>query len=131
MFSSEVLPAPFGPMIDISSPRRTDSDRLSTARTPPKCFDTSAMASCVAPAAALAPFKLSDTRPPAFPHPPALSAHAVPLWQAYCRRMQENAITQRASARPLTLLSQGFDTKTCHRDPHETVAARFTLVLLG
>src|SRR3974377_1193448 len=69
MLRSEVLPAPFGPIIDISSPWRRDSDTLSTARTPPKCFDTSEMASCVSLAVPLTPFKLSDTRPPAFPHP--------------------------------------------------------------
>src|SRR6516164_7648534 len=70
MLRSEVLPAPFGPMIETRSPRATESVTLSTARTPPKCFDTSEIESCVSLAAPLAPFKLSDKRPPAFPHPP-------------------------------------------------------------
>src|SRR5271163_157618 len=70
MLRSEVLPAPFGPMIETRPPRATENVTLSTARTPPKCFDTLEIASCVSLAAALAAFKLPDTRPPAFPHPP-------------------------------------------------------------
>src|SRR5947207_695471 len=45
MLSSEVLPAPFGPMIEAISPRRTENDISSTARTPPNRFDTAVAAS--------------------------------------------------------------------------------------
>src|SRR6516225_4258081 len=109
MLRREVLPAPFGPMIETRPPRGTESVTFSTARTPPKCFDTPEMASCVSPAAT---FTSPDTRPPAFPHPPALAAHAVPLWQAYCWRMRKNAIASPQCGRALTLLSQGFDAET-------------------
>ena len=40
MFSSEVLPAPFGPMIEAIAPRWTAIETSSTARTPPNRFDT-------------------------------------------------------------------------------------------
>ena len=40
MFSSEVLPAPFGPMIEAIAPRWTEIETSSTARTPPNRFDT-------------------------------------------------------------------------------------------
>src|SRR5204862_206611 len=40
MLSSEVLPAPFGPMIEAISPRRAENDTSSTARTPPNRLDT-------------------------------------------------------------------------------------------
>src|ERR1700732_105570 len=45
MLSSEVLPAPFGPMIEAISPRRTENETPSTARTPPNRFDTAVAAS--------------------------------------------------------------------------------------
>src|SRR3981189_352801 len=45
MLSSEVLPAPFGPMIEAISPRRTENDTSSTARTPPNRLDTAVAAS--------------------------------------------------------------------------------------
>src|SRR5216683_6978473 len=101
MLRSEVLPAPFGPMTETSPPRRTERVRLSTARTPPKCFDTPEMASWVSPDAPAATLKLPNTRPSAFPHPPALSTHAAPLWQVYCWGMRENAIASVASEQPL------------------------------
>src|SRR5215467_10303231 len=66
MLRSEVLPAPFGPMTEISSPERTESVTASTARTPPKCFDTPEMASCTS--FAEMPSISPDTMPPAFPH---------------------------------------------------------------
>src|SRR6516165_4081239 len=53
MFSSEVLPAPFGPMTETISPRVTSSVTFSTARTPPKRFDTAVAASCGAATATL------------------------------------------------------------------------------
>src|SRR6516164_3621172 len=62
MLRSEVLPAPLGPITEISSPERTDRVTASTARTPPKCFDTPEMASCAS---------FEDTMPPAFPRPSA------------------------------------------------------------
>src|SRR6516225_2331658 len=71
MLRSDVLPAPFGPMIEINSPRSTASATSSTARTPPKCFETSDTVSCTLSEGVPLPFKLSDTLPPAFPHPPA------------------------------------------------------------
>src|SRR5262245_19666724 len=40
MLSSEVLPAPFGPMIEAMRPRSTATETSSTARTPPNRFDT-------------------------------------------------------------------------------------------
>ena len=40
MFRSEVLPAPFGPIIEAIAPRRTAIETSSTARTPPNRFDT-------------------------------------------------------------------------------------------
>src|SRR5271156_5526264 len=70
MLRSEVLPAPFGPMTEISSPERTESVTAPTALTPPKCFDTPEMASCVSPGET-PPFTSSDTMPPAFPRPSA------------------------------------------------------------
>src|ERR1700760_969104 len=63
MLRSEVLPAPFGPMTEISSPERTESVTASTARTPPKRFDTPEMASCTSPVETSLPFT------PAFPRP--------------------------------------------------------------
>src|SRR5712671_6577062 len=44
MLRSEVLPAPFGPMIEAISPRRTEIDTSSTARTPPNRFETAVAA---------------------------------------------------------------------------------------
>src|ERR1700722_15144353 len=52
MLSSEVLPAPFGPMIEAMCPRRTESDTPSTARTPPNRFDASVTTSCTPSGAA-------------------------------------------------------------------------------
>src|SRR5215468_6058152 len=71
MLRSEVLPAPLGPITEISSPERTDSVTASTARTPPKCFDTPEMASCTSFEETLLPFTSPDTMPPAFPRPSA------------------------------------------------------------
>src|SRR5690348_6205366 len=71
MLRSEVLPAPFGPMTDISSPERTESVTPSTARTPPKCFDTPEMTSCASPGETPQPFTSPDTMAPAFPRPSA------------------------------------------------------------
>src|SRR6185503_6238754 len=51
MFSSEVLPAPLGPMIERISPVRTSKLTPSTAVTPPKCLATSSTRSCAWPAA--------------------------------------------------------------------------------
>src|SRR5271170_5246693 len=75
MLSSEVLPAPFGPMIEVKPPRRTDSEMSSTARTPPKCFETPETASSSSlPAGASRPITLPDTMPPAIPSLPAASS---------------------------------------------------------
>src|ERR1700757_2828766 len=74
MLRSEVLPAPFGPITEISSPEWTESVTASTARTPPKCFETPEMASCASPEETSLPFTPTDTMPPAFPHPSA-NAH--------------------------------------------------------
>src|SRR5271168_824277 len=75
MLSSEVLPAPFGPIIEVSPPRRTDSEISSTARTPPKCFETPETASSISPpAGAPRPLTLPDTMPSAFPRLPAASS---------------------------------------------------------
>src|SRR5579863_8275868 len=46
MLSSEVLPAPLGPMIEAICPHLTEIDTSSTARTPPKRFDAPATTSC-------------------------------------------------------------------------------------
>ncbi len=46
MLSSEVLPAPFGPMIETISPLPTAIVTSSTARTPPKCLFNPLAASC-------------------------------------------------------------------------------------
>src|SRR5260370_2639775 len=43
--SSEVVPAAVGPMIEAISPRRTENDTSSTARTPPNRLDTAVAAS--------------------------------------------------------------------------------------
>src|SRR5579862_1697511 len=51
MLSSEVLPAPFGPMIEVRLPRRTASETSSTARTPPKCLETPETVSSMSPSA--------------------------------------------------------------------------------
>src|SRR5215813_496680 len=59
MFSSEVLPAPLGPMTETISPRLTSSVTSSTARTPPKRFDTAVAASCGAAAATAGPAEIS------------------------------------------------------------------------
>src|SRR5215467_676086 len=72
MLSKEVLPAPFGPMIEISSPRPTERDTPSTARTPPKCFEMAEIASCSSPGAAFSSF-ISCTKSLAFPHPPLIA----------------------------------------------------------
>src|SRR5215469_10507198 len=69
MLRSEVLPAPFGPMTEISSPGATVSVTASTARTPPKCFDTAEIASWASRDGTLPPFTSPDTIPPAFPSP--------------------------------------------------------------
>src|SRR3990170_6860997 len=45
MLSSVVLPAPFGPITDSSSPRRTSRLTRLTAWTPPKCLETSPISS--------------------------------------------------------------------------------------
>src|SRR5262245_48056727 len=60
MLRSEVLPAPFGPMIETRLPRPTESETPSTARTPPKCFDTPEMASWVSRAAPVETFELPE-----------------------------------------------------------------------
>src|SRR5205823_5100807 len=52
MLRSDVLPAPFGPMIEVMPPRRTEIDTPSTARTPPNRFDTPAAASRTSSASA-------------------------------------------------------------------------------
>src|SRR6516162_9105655 len=55
MFNSEVVPAQLGPMTETISPRVTSSVTFSTARTPPKRFDTAVAASCGAAAATVGP----------------------------------------------------------------------------
>src|SRR5580700_1155280 len=45
MLRSEVLPAPFGPMIEAISPRRAENVTSSTARTPPNRLETAVAAS--------------------------------------------------------------------------------------
>jgi hypothetical protein len=55
MFSSEVLPAPLGPMTETISPRVTSSVTFSMARTPPKRFATAVAASCGAATATAGP----------------------------------------------------------------------------
>src|SRR5882672_1481596 len=67
MLSSEVLPAPFGPMIDRISPRRTMTETSSTARTPPNRFDTPEIASCTSVGAVPAPAIAWDTSIPTSP----------------------------------------------------------------
>src|SRR6185436_1216735 len=52
MFSSEVLPAPLGPMIDTMLPRGTSSDTPCDATTPPNFFDTPSTTSWLSPSAA-------------------------------------------------------------------------------
>src|ERR1035438_3237235 len=47
MFSKVVLPAPFGPMIECTAPRRISNDRPSIACTPPKALETFSTASKV------------------------------------------------------------------------------------
>src|SRR5713226_3936163 len=67
MLTSVVLPAPFGPMIDMISPRRTESVTSPSARTPPKRLDTPATATWVSPgptADACAGLKTMPTPPP-------------------------------------------------------------------
>src|SRR5438105_7519202 len=65
------LPAPCGPITEISAPERTESVTASTARTPPKCFETPEMASCASLGETSPPFTSPDTIPPAFPRPSA------------------------------------------------------------
>jgi len=48
MLRSEVLPAPFGPMMERMRPLGMSTDTSSTAVTPPKCFDTPAIDNCAA-----------------------------------------------------------------------------------
>src|ERR1700722_14924894 len=78
MLSSEVLPAPFGPMIEAMCPRRTESDTPSTARTPPNRFDAPVTTSCTssgvggAVAAAIATF---DFLPPGRDMRPGYGGH--------------------------------------------------------
>src|ERR1044071_1276232 len=55
MFRKEGLPAPFGPIIEVMPPRRTEIDTSSTARTPPKRFDTPAAASRTPSCASVGP----------------------------------------------------------------------------
>src|SRR5262245_61101226 len=91
MLRSDVLPAPLGPMIDTSSPPWTDSETFSTARTPPKCFDTLAMASCVSPEVSAAALKLRDTMPPHFLTCPLHSLMSCPYGRHTadaCAKMQ-------------------------------------------
>src|SRR5271165_350485 len=78
MLRSEVFPAPFGPMTEINSPERTESVTVSTARTPPKCFETPVTTSCASPGETLPPFTSPDTMPPAFPRLP-LARICAPL----------------------------------------------------
>src|SRR3989337_3872333 len=47
MLRRVVFPAPFGPITDSSSPRRTSRLTRLTAWTPPKAFETPAISSCV------------------------------------------------------------------------------------
>src|SRR5262245_41212644 len=61
MLSSDVLPAPFGPMIAAICPRMTSMDTPSTARTPPKRFDALATVRCRAPRALLEPLADAPT----------------------------------------------------------------------
>src|SRR6201981_2096614 len=51
MLSSEVLPAPFGPIMARISPLRISNETPATALTPPKASDTSSTASSTLPAA--------------------------------------------------------------------------------
>src|SRR5208282_850920 len=120
MLSSEVLPAPFGPMTDTSPPRRTDNVMLSTARTPPKCFDTPEMVSC---ASAVETFKFSDTRPPAFPPAHfirscrALMAGILLTHARECNRLHNLRIR-------LNVVITRFYDKTCRRSGHVKRSAR-------
>src|SRR6516164_6885511 len=100
MLRSEVLPAPFGPMIDTSSPRRTDSETFSTARTPPKCFETAEMASWVSPRTAAEGPKLRATRPLHFP------AHSLYLSmpRSYGRHTADACERMQSSTYPLPSL---------------------------
>src|SRR5690242_9312613 len=56
MLSSEVLPAPLGPMIDRMPPRGTSSDTSCTAVTPPNFLDTPSTTSWPSPRRAEAPW---------------------------------------------------------------------------
>src|SRR5881628_529052 len=53
MLSSEVLPAPFGPMIDRMLPLGMSTDTPSTAVTPPKALQTPSTDICTAAAAVI------------------------------------------------------------------------------
>src|SRR3954466_13015444 len=52
MLSSEVLPAPFGPMIETMRPRGTSSEMSWPAVTPPNFFDTPSTTSWLSPSSA-------------------------------------------------------------------------------
>src|SRR5215469_15116186 len=55
MLSSDVLPAPLGPMIEAICPCLTAIDTPSTARTPPKRFDAPSTTSCSSSRAVVEP----------------------------------------------------------------------------
>ena len=83
MFNSEVLPAPFGPMIEAIAPRWTAIETSSTARTPPNRFDTMRTSSSTSDAGIRIGFWRALTvaaMPSGFLPRPA--AYAAELWQA-------------------------------------------------
>src|SRR5262249_45501696 len=91
MFSSEVLPAPLGPMTETISPRLTSSVTFSTARTPPKRFDTAVAASCGAATATVEPAEVFISIWA------SLAAYALPLWLIWCGGQSRSATGKVAS----------------------------------
>src|SRR5205085_2196026 len=118
MLRSEVLPAPFGPMTEISSPERTESVTASTARTPPKCFDTPEMASCASAEESLPPFTPPDTVPSAFPRlPPARICAPLMAGMMQTRVAERNGLCHCRALLLTPVLSP--------RPRRETIGARF------
>ncbi len=80
MFSSDVLPAPFGPMIEAIAPRWTAIETSSTARTPPNRFETMRASSSTSDAGSAARALTATAMPSGVL--PKSAAYAAGLWQA-------------------------------------------------
>src|SRR5258708_8291676 len=93
MLSSEVLPAPLGPMMARISPLRMSKETPLTALTPPKASDTFSTASSTSPATTSGPLGALMPRlrapsprllhrwprpPPNVPHPAPPANHPLP-----------------------------------------------------